>query len=239
MTPLKVTFLVSGGFVPPPYPLHLDALLAYAQTFDALDDVAENPGIAQLRSLADDMPIQRFEQDGEWCYMASALVPVGPVLNDARSYTQRMNQRDYAARVGRGSVQHGRHKPGSPMERHQITIETARGVHRNLLGFYPVQRSGQDAGAFLSIQGWCVAEKWWVEDRLLGGRITHLGARRRSGHGKIESVSIEEDLAATDKWQMRVRPWKFTDGDLAIQAAWKPPYWASENKGKAFCPVEI
>lgn len=239
MTPLKVTFQVSGGFVPPPYPLHLDALLAYAQTYDALDDVAEDPGIAQLRALAADMPIQRHVQEGEWCYMASALMPDGPVLNDARFYTQRMNQDDYSTRVGDGQIQHGRHKPGTQMERYQIQIETARGVHRNLLGFYPVQHAASGAGAILRLVGWCVAERWWLEDRLLGGRITHLGARRRSGHGNIQSVSIEDDQDALHNWMLRVRPWKMREDDLELQAAWKPPYWAPENRGRAYCPQTL
>lgn len=239
MTPLKITFQVSGGFVPPPYPLHLDALLAYAQTFDALGDVADEPGIPQLRALADDMPIQRFEKDGDWCYMASAVQPEGPVLNDARFYTQRMNQDDYSARVGREHIQHGRHKPGSPMERYQIQLETARGVHRNLLGFYPVQQSATSSGALLTLVGWCIAEKWWVEDRLLNGRITHIGARRRSGHGKIQSIAIEGDNLAMSQWRLRVRPWKLLDDDLEIRAAWKPPYWAPENRGTAFCSSQL
>lgn len=237
MSPLRVTFQVSGGFVPPPYPLHLDALLAYAQTYDSLGDASDDPSISKLRSLAEDMPIQRFERDGEWCYMASALVPQGPVLNDARFYTQRMNQEDYSTRVGSGQVQHGRHRPGTPMERYQIQIDTARGVHRNLLGFYPIQQSADSN--LLTLVGWCVAEKWWVEDRLLGGRITHIGARRRSGHGKIQSILIEDDPEAAEKWNLRVRPWKMSDSDLEIQAAWHPPYWASENRGAAFCPQDI
>lgn len=239
MTPLKITFQVSGGVVSPPYPLHLDALLAYAQTYDALRDVADEPGVSQLRALADNMPIQRFERDGDWCYMASAVQPEGPILNDTRYYTQRINQGDYSNRVSKEQIQHGRHKPGQALERLQFQIDTARGVFRNHLGFYPVQQSATASGALLTLVGWCVAEKWWIEDRLLSGRITHLGARRRSGHGKIESITIENDPMASSNWKLRIRPWKLLEDDLEIQAAWKPPYWAPENRGVAFCPKAI
>ena len=53
-TPLKVTFTVSGGFVPPPLPLHLDALLAYHVTRQFAGRVANQPeaDIAALREIA-------------------------------------------------------------------------------------------------------------------------------------------------------------------------------------------
>ena len=240
MTPLKVTFRVSGGFVPPPYPFHLDALLAYAQTYDSLDDIGQGGDVGQLRALAANMPIRRFEQGGDWCYMASALTVDHAVLNDSRFYTQKISEEDYAARVDARQILHGkRHHPGVILERYQFPLKTAGGIHRNMLGFYPVQRGAKDGDAMLDLVAWCVAEQWWVEDRLSGGRITHLGQRRRNGHGKIESISIVEDKAAMDKWQMRVRPWKLGEDDVEILAACQPPYWAPENRRLAFCPKSL
>lgn len=243
MTPLKITFRVSGGLVPPPYPLHLDALLAYRVTKDTLHYLEDEgqPSVDALRALADDLPFARHEQDGEWVWKASAIMPVGKVANSSRFYTQRRDKADYVMRVVHGHVLHGRYKPGAPMTPYQFQIDTLRGVHRNLLGYYPIQhgytRDGKDF--CVELEAWCVGQRDVIEDYLTDGGITHLGSRRRAGHGRIESVTVEEDAAALENWKLRVRPWAMREDDAPIQAAWRAPYWANENRGQAFCPLSV
>jgi CRISPR type IV-associated protein Csf3 len=236
---LKVTFLVSGGWVPPPYPLHLDAVLAYVATQRSLLDIEDNPSVETLRALGDDLPLARFEQDGDWVWKASAIVPAVDVLNDSRFYTQRRDKVAYAEEVRDGSILHGRHQPGVAMKPYQFLIDTLRGIHRNLLGYYPVQRPF-DESELLKLVAYCVGDKDLVEEMLTDDRRpTHLGARRRSGHGRIESVQVEEAPEAKDAWMNRVRPWPLRADDVALQAACRAPYWAAENRRAAFCPVSI
>lgn len=238
-TPLKITFSVSGGWVPPPYPLHLDAVLAYAVTQRDLLDIEENPTVEALRLLGEQLPLAKFELEGEWVWQASAIVPESFVMNDSRFFTQRRDKADYAEAVRDGSVQHGRHRHYAPMTPYQYQIDTQRGVHRNLLGFYPVQRP-MDGSACLKLVAWCVGDKDLIEDILQSDRCpTHLGARRRSGHGRIESVTVEELIEAKEGWKLRVRPWPFSENDAPVQAAWRAPYWAVENKGQAFMPAGL
>lgn len=237
--PLKITFSVSGGWVPPPLPLHLDALLAYAITQRDLLDIEDTPSVEALRLLGEQLPLSKFEQEGEWVWKASAIIPASSVMNDSGFFTQRRDKAEYAAAVHDGSVQHGRHRHGATMTPYQFQIDTQRGVHRNLLGFYPVQRP-IDGTAHLQLVAWCVGNKELIEDILLTDRCpTHLGARRRSGHGRIETVTIEEAPNAHENWKLRVRPWVFSEGDAPIQAAWRAPYWATENKGQAFIPAGL
>lgn len=249
MSPLKITFRVSGGFVPPPLPLHLDALLAYQRTRQhakRLPKIGE-ASVAALRELGEGLPLQKREQDGEWCWMASALLPTGPVEVASRFFTQRRDQADYSIRVARGDVQHGRHavveKDGvreyAPMKAHACQIVTQRGVYRNLLGFYSTIKTNAPTSGYLDLVGWCVGDKEAIESQLNSGLITHLGARRRSGHGRIESIMVEGDESAMDKWRLRVRPWKMLEDDAQVQAAWKAPYWAIENRGQAYCPAGL
>lgn len=234
--PLKITFTVSGGFVPPPYPFHLDGLLAYSATMRALDDIQGEPSKEALRELGEHLPLSRYEQDGEWVWMASALTLTGPTMNDSRFYTQRRDKVDYCEGVRDGSIQHGRHRPGSEFAPYQFQIDTLRGIHRNLLGYYPVQRSFSES-SLQTVVAWCVGDKDLIEELLMDDRApTHLGSRRRMGHGRIESITVEEDSAATGNWRNRVRPWPLCDGDIPIQAAVRPPYWAAENRMSAFIP---
>lgn len=239
MEPLKITFKVSGGFVPPPYPLHLDALVAYAVTQAGLDP--SNPelptDIASLRALSNDLPFEKHEMGGEWVWKASALLPEGRINHNSRFFTQRMNKREYANLVGSGVVQLGRYKrddklpPGADMKPYQNSIDSARGPFRNMLDFYPVMDVE-------TLTAWCIGERDAIEDWLVhSGHVSHLGARRRIGHGCVESVTVESCPEAAEMWNLRVRPWKMREDDAQIQAAWNPPYWAAENKGMAYCPT--
>ncbi len=240
MEALKVTFRVMGGVVSPPMPIHLDALLAYAETQARLDpdDPYAPKDVQAMRAIADDLPLERFERDGEWVWKASALVPVGVSSGGSRFFTQRMNKKDFAIRVGEGDVQLGRYQhdkslpAGANMTPYQNKIDTLRGPFRNLLGFYPVF----DPNALVA---WCIGDRERIKDILRNGHITHIGARRRSGHGEIKDILIEPDSQADELWMRRVRPWPLLDEDVAIQAAWQAPYWAAENRGEAFCPKSL
>ena len=244
MTPFKITFLVSGGFVPPPLPLHLDALLAYQRTQQHLPRLERTDGfsVEALRALGEKLPLEKFEQDGEWCWMASALIPSSSFELGSRFYTQRRDQEEYAQKVESGVVQQGRYVTGEAMKPYSMQIDTLRGVYRNLLGFYPLMNkrsADDDTSPFLALEAWGVGDIEAVRAQFESGLITHLGSRRRAGHGRIESISIEPDEQALDKWRLRIRPWKMEDSDEPIQAAWKAPYWAAENRVQAFCPMAL
>lgn len=238
MEPLKVTFRVTGGIVPPAFPMHLDAILAFAETRDSLHYLEEGGvSVSALRELANTLPLERHEHEGEWVWKASAIMPdVERLATTGRIFTQRRDKADYCLRVGAGEVQHGRHTPGKPLEPYQYQIDTLRGVHRNLLGFYSIQEGFTGP---LDLAAYCVGNRAAIEEILTSGRVTHLGARRRAGHGCIESVRVEVDETAHEKWKLRVRPWRMLDDDAEIQAAWRAPYWAKENQGQAFCPANL
>lgn len=242
MEPLKITFRIGGGLAVPPYPIHLDALLAYGVTrvgMDPGDPDAPND-ICTLRELALDLPLARYEHsDGEWVWKASALVSAGIGTHSTRFYTQRLNKKAFATHVGDGSVQFGRYRPdpsvrpGDDMQPYQYKIDTARGAQRNLCATYPLMEVAE-------MSAWCVGDPEQLEDMLVHrGIITHVGARRRAGHGRIVSVMIEPCPDAAELWKLRVRPWKMLDDDAPIQAAWRAPYWAAENRGQAFCPTRL
>lgn len=239
MQPLKVTFKVAGGWVSPPFPLHLDALLAATVTQRGLGDLEDDPSIEALRALGEELPLARHEQDGCWVWKASALVPSSSLMNDAGFFTQRRDTGEYARDVGEGRIQHGRYQSGAPMTPYQYQIDTLRGVFRNLLGFYPVQRPFSDDG-LIELVAYCVGDAAQIEELLTDDRRpTHLGPRRRQGYGRIVSVEITEASEASEGWKVRVKPWALLADDVPVLAACKAPYWASENKCEAYLPVGL
>lgn len=238
LTPLKVTFEVAGGWASPALPLHLDAVLAYSLTQRGLDDLQDNPSVEALRALGEDLPLARHEQDGQWCWKASAIVPAGPVVNGTKFYTQRRDVGQQSQLIADGKIQQGRYRAGAALKPYEMQIDVVRGVHRNMLGYYPVEQPFE--GGLLRLEAWCVGDKDQVEELLTDDRRpTHLGARRRSGLGRIVSVNIQEDAQAHERWKRRIRPWKLHEDDTPILAACKAPYWAAENKINAFMPASL
>lgn len=257
--PLAVSIRVSGGYVPSPLPMHLDALLAYALTYEhtrMLSECGETPAtLADYRALGEVLPLARHEQEGEWCWKSSALIPQGPIAHGTRNYTQRQDQMAFAVAVGSGRAIPDARRIGPTvrdangvavltppvLKRRQHNIEVLRGATRNLLGFYPVMQpqEKEDGNPFLELKAWCIGDPDKILRILESGVITHVGARRRSGHGRIESVSVREDPAAATLWQQRIRPWQMQPDDVPVMAAWRAPYWAAENRGAAFCPTSL
>jgi CRISPR type IV-associated protein Csf3 len=70
MESLKVTFTFSSPVVVPEYPIHLDALLAWAKVEEAKDQGSENPFPAQ-----ESLPLGTY--GGIWQASALAFTPVG------------------------------------------------------------------------------------------------------------------------------------------------------------------
>jgi CRISPR type IV-associated protein Csf3 len=213
----------------------LDALIAYAVTEQYL---ADNPtdDSRLIRSIAEELPLQRECRDDKWVWKSSALLPEGLGEHYMRMWTRKTDAFDYAERVYTGSVG-GARKIKLPLNRFAMKIDTVRGVLKNAFQFYPVREVEK-------LIGYCVVDTENEAEQLIdlldpdAGFVTHIGSRKRVGHGRVTSLEVEEDQTAMELWKMRLLPWE-EDGYSAMQAAVKPPYWAAENRTIAYCPPEI
>lgn len=242
MEPIKITFEMDTPMVPPTgYPLHLDALLAYAMTQQKLGSMAQGyeepvPGML-LRELAQDLPLEKESRsDDNWVWKASALLPQEIGDHAVRLWTRKTDPYDYAERVINGSMEvstatQNALKSGKP---YAHAIDTARGALKNQFQFYQVAN-------IRKMVAWCVGERDLVEELLSpeSGLITHLGKRSRIGHGRISRVTFEHDTEAVELWKRRVLPWQENSEYIPVQAAFRPPYWAIENRCLAYCPDVI
>lgn len=237
--PLRITFQIAGGWVPPRYPLHLDALLAYCVTERELADLEQAPeGASEIIAIAEDpkiMPLSRFEKDGQWVWMASAITPVRAVLNDSRFLTRRTYDDDFPAAVGIGAVKKGNFRPDKPAP-NSGHIDATRGTFRNRLEYFPVQHDATGEGFLL--QAWCLGDLDRIDELLTDDFApSHIGANRRMGLGRIVGVTIEHDPQAHEKWKNRVKPWPLLDDECQVIASCKAPYWLSTNRQQAWMPV--
>ena len=228
MEPLKITFKLGGMMVMPSNPIHLDALIAYAVTQERLPELEFEP--RPISSLADELPIEKYAQDGDWCWKASALMPNSVIERSSRHYTQRIDQEAYAEATHGGFIQAGRQRGEMKRMSHAIKIDTFRGSQRNLLGFYRTARVDE-------LSGYIIGDKEQITYYLKeSDLITHIGPRRRQGHGKIVDVIIENDPTAFENWKVRVRPFRLLDEDVDVMATTRPPYFDKTLMQPAFIP---
>jgi len=233
LAPLKITFHLDSPMQRSGYPIHLDALIAYAQTHSALAGMdADDAPQGMIRELAEDLPLAKAEKDGEWVWKASALIPTAFGEKSVRMWTRKTNPDDFARWVIANKVEVGVRtqnalEQGKP---YAGTIDTQRGLLKNMFEFYPLEEIHQ-------LEAWCVGDIDLLENLLApeSGWITHIGKRTRVGHGRVKTIQIEEDEDALEKWKLRVLPWPEA-GYEPVQAGLRPPYWAAENRGVGDCP---
>lgn len=231
MEALRIEIDLVTPMASPSMPIHLDALLAYAVTEDALSAMEKPDGgqdpVRDLAEPALESVLDKAQQDGEWVWMASALLPED--VGDAylRMWTRKTDPYDIAERVGDGQIAV---RSKFPLKPFALLVDTVRGPLKNHFNFYPVREVGK-------LVAWCMGDADAIYD-LLEAHIQHVGQRRRSGHGKVKAIRVIPDAEAEIRWKMRVLPWK-EECYLPMQAAFRPPYWAIENRLQAFCPPAI
>lgn len=228
MKPLRCEWELSTDVVGMTLPLHLDSLVAYAQTEEHLRTQDLDVMGAELRELAAELPLRKHSNNGDWCWMASALIPSQQAGHSMRMWTRKTDVYDYAHRVEAQQINvRFQSKP------YEARINTNSGLMKNCFQFIP-------ARTIRKFTAYCIGDP----DRLLellspeSGYINHLGARGRSGFGRIKCFEIVEDEAASIHWSQRILPWP-QDGFEPIYAANKPPYWAAENKVMSYIPAHL
>lgn len=237
LSPLKVTFELDTPMVASAYPVHLDALVAFAITKAAIAGMdADSLSDEGVRALAAELPFDRHSHGGEWVWKASALIPDQEGEQSVRMWTRKTNTADYAQRAAAGTLDIGARTKNALAAgtKYAGAIVTVRGLLKNQFEFYPVKE-------VFHLSAWCVGDIDLIEPLLApeSGLITHLGKRTRIGHGRIKSVSIKEHSDAAENWKIRVLPWAESNAYVPVDAAFRPPYWAVENRGAAFVPVDL
>lgn len=249
--PLRITWGLSSSLVTNGNPIHLDALVAFAKTQQALAMLALTGAHCQdalVRDLANELPLQKDERNGNWVWKASAieLLPDDEVINGMRFWTRKTDPYDIAMRTGAGQFETTKQrekrmagqpsspaKPIKPMKPFAIKIDQQRGLYLNMYKFYPVKTVSH-------VRAWCIGDPDELESLLHPemGYLTHIGPRKRSGHGCVKSFEMVEDERAESLWQQRVLPWPH-DGAVPMSLAVRPPYWAPENRCESFAKPSL
>lgn len=214
MTPIKVVFRFSSPVVvDSEYPIHLDALLAWARVNEAEEAKATSPWLLQ-----DDLPLARAGNGDDWVWQASRLcfTAAAPrqIVNQQRKCDPERYYRDHKEGYWRAT------RSDKPP-----TINPLSGQFR-AYQFY-VSTQWMDRA-----EAWCVGDIDRV--RRLLSRITHVGKMGRNGFGLISSLEIEIDDSAHEAWKLRALP-KDVEGisNVPYVSALTPPrapYWEKTRR---------
>ncbi|MFP3637827.1 type IV CRISPR-associated protein Csf3 [Paraburkholderia sp. SIMBA_054] len=233
LEPLKLTWQLASPIVVGAHPLHLDSLVAWAQTQEALAAMSVEEAAASkanIRELATrPLPLGREERDGKWVWQASAVRSSGPSTHAIRYWTRKTDLYDHASRVEAGQID-GRFSLPLKPHSHSPKLDTVRGPFKQQFKFYPVK-------SVSTVEAWCIGDKERLLE-LLVTHVTHVGAKGRMGHGAVVRCDIEHDPHAVHRWQERVLPWPH-EGAESLQLAVHPPYWAPEHLGPAWARPEL
>jgi CRISPR type IV-associated protein Csf3 len=223
---IRITWELATPIVAGGYPLHLDALVAYAV---AKEGMQANPEKWQPNAILD-LPLQAQRNGDVVCYQASALIPSTPGEHGMRFWTRRTNTQAYAGAVEDGQV---RSKSKFPLKPYGMKIDTVRGTFKQMFKFYPVRQ-------VRTLQAWCIGDLDRLAELLQpeSGLINYIGAKGRMGHGRVMNFDIQSDDSAVEKWTQRVLPWP-KDGYIPVQAAAAPPYWDVSNRTDAWIHPDL
>ena len=223
MEPLRVTFTFTAPMMRhSEHPLHLDALVAWCVSEDAISAGSTDPwGDAGDLSYA----LDRAEaENGEWVWKASALV------------FKPLRERELTTMIRRSDVVDYAHAYASKIIESRVTpasVNTRGGHLRAYQYMMPYQWMS-------SATAWCIGEREVLADLL--PRLPGIGKQTRNGYGQIASIDVTVDEVAQRNWMRRVMPRQLADKApflyVPTQFPLRAPYWKKAERVLAMEPVE-
>ena len=206
---LKVTAHLKNGFSASfDWALMIDGIIGYQSQLEKLgfEEFAMTQSSGQLKPI-DDLPIEKEHWGDDWWYQCSR-----PFFDCKRVHVRHIHRRfnaqeseNYVTKVGK--------------------VETTKGAYKN---------------ARLPVKLYITPSVTWYingdKERIteLLDRVTHIGAKRGSGHGAINHWEVTEHDNLDDCRFKRVLPSDFAKehGVTGIELNWaiRPPYTLDENK---------
>lgn len=221
MQALEIQFTFASAVSPPDTPTHLDGLLAYAMVQRRLLD---EPDVADVALLGEDLPLAKLQQDSEWAWHASMLhfIPAGDAY--LQFATRRTDAQRLVGMLAEGGVEGMR----------GAQLDLGSGRLRNFAWYYPLQQMSRAVA-------YAVGDKDAVEDLLQD--IKAIGKKHQQGNGLVAGVTVaaastpEEDEQFRTQAMRRFLPFPL-DGYAPIQGACKAPYWRNDNRRIVWAPIE-
>lgn len=215
MESLKITINLRTPMVMPKQALHLDALLGALVVSQVMAEQGEGINPAEHHY---NLPVERFEHNGEWVFKASQL-RLHQESSELWMQTGRIDLAEAAQHREEGWLNMRANRPN-----------TAGGPFKTSLNWLNI------ANGYLT--GYCVGNKAELEQLLAGCR--QVGGNRCAGWGRVMEVLVESVPESECDWQDRVMPQGTPGLDeshaLGVSCL-NSPYWERNRMQKALVPL--
>lgn len=221
MTPFKVTIRFrSPVVIESEYPIHLDALIAWAVVKD-LELAGHDSPWAAGDDLSSCLACAENEEGKVW--KASRLMFTPNRERVMINMIRKSDPETFLSDQTAGYFEHGRKISG---------IDTRSGQYRAYQMLVPYQWMDK-------AEAWGVGDLDEVRSHL--SQLSNIGKMGRNGFGLIESVEVKADPEAEDKWRLRVLP-PGLEGAVGVEYApafhcLQAPYWRKTSRVMAMEPV--
>lgn len=214
--PLKITFTFASPVVmDSEYPIHLDALLAYAM----VESACENR-VADAWLEGTNLPLERAGEGDSWVFKASRLIFMPAAPREMLNMQRKSDPTIFYDEFDKGLWGFPLSKNGAPSTKTPPTINTKSGQFRAYQFYVAVQWMEK-------AEAWCVGDRGAIEQLL--GRLAYVGKMGRNGWGAISDIRVEVDPEANEKWAIRVLPEDVpgTPGIeyTSVMSPPRAPYW--------------
>jgi CRISPR type IV-associated protein Csf3 len=182
--PLRVEFAICNDIVlTNDLPIHLDALLAWAQGQELESQGCPNPWAA---TDLDDCLDRCMENSDRPVWCASQIMI---------DFEGDMEWRTMIRKTDPEAMMNYRSQSVLDMRANKVNLNS--GQHRGYLLFTPLRHAKKAVA-------WCMGDPDILRRRL--GLIRHLGKMGRNGHGTVTGVTLIEDDRAEQMWRYRTIP---------------------------------
>lgn len=211
---LRISCRLRSGVVEHGEDINIDGILAYSVVQEALQ--GEHWGSNEACDIP--LPIMQFMgEDGEWCYVASTLLPVGGYVHQNAHLHRRAHTGEFTASKRASGL-----------------------VINTVIGRYKERRTPVESIQTDELEAFALGNA--EEIRRLLDHITHIGKRRAAGYGEVAEWTVEKvalepyEILIKDNRLRRAIPQSITKG-LAIDIeeppqyiGVKPPYYTGLSK---------
>jgi CRISPR type IV-associated protein Csf3 len=209
--PLKITFTFKRAIQQPDYPMHLDGVIGFAVAEEAAEQ-----GVEDVNRVVDTaLPFGFEEKEGLRVWQASTIR--FEVLDNYIQHAIRTTSKEDISDAKRDGL----------VRFTGEFIKSDSGAQRAFMLVRPMQLMAKGVA-------YCVGDQERIESLLQ--RIKYLGASRKNGYGMIDTITVEADEAANDRWMERVMLWPTEKAAMPIQFPCSPPYW--DRRSARVCYVD-
>lgn len=204
---IEVVFHFKGPVARPAHPIHLDAVLLYAN--------APTPDLEDAARKLLDEAVQSVGEGQHRVYCCSAIA-FNEVETFTRFNTRRLDLSTYAEDIASGLVS----------AKASSVVDTSRGDIKGMLADIPMMWVSE-AKAYVRVKNTAAF------DQLMRG-VRQIGKFGRLGYGRVFAPEYNTaDPVADDAWMRRVLPFA-VEGAAPIRATVSPPYWDRRRVIDAF-----